>query len=150
MLIVSNCYCDLDLLTANWWNRKEKKDFVKDLLFVTHILLNKCLGITGQQNQNDKKYEVFRIKRGGTPIFIGEFMSWRKLQFHFVFLSFKKNFEQCILALNLNYQSRHKRTMPQQNLLKYIFSILAYITSILSLTINSELLSTVKSVNLSL
>ena len=67
----------------------------------------------------------------------------------FVFLSFKKKFAQCILALNGYNQSRKKGAMPQQNLLKFFF-VSAYITGILSVTFDSELLSTVKSVNLNL
>lgn len=48
--------------------QKRKKDFAKNLLFVTHILHNNWLGSTGQHNENDSKYKkTIRTKRGGIP-----------------------------------------------------------------------------------
>ena len=37
--------------------QKRKKDFAKNLLFVTHILHNDWLGSTGKHNENDNKYK---------------------------------------------------------------------------------------------
>ena len=48
--------------------QKRKKDFAKNLLFVTHILHNNWLGSTGKHNENDNKYKKkIRTKRGGIP-----------------------------------------------------------------------------------
>lgn len=57
--------------------QKRKKDFAKNLLFVTHILHNDWLGSTGKHNENDNKYKkkTFVQSVVVSPICTGEFMS---------------------------------------------------------------------------